>query len=300
MVKLPDAVRDEITDALLEVSATLRRPQFPPLGISVGVAADVCPRRLWYGVHWVQALSTPGGRLARIFERGNLEEGRIIAELRAIGCDVIQFDAQGKQFKIRLGNEWVRGKVDGLINSGVPGAEKSRHVLEIKTANDKSWKRVFSQGIETAEPNHHAQVQLAMHFFKIKRGLYISVNKNDENIYTERVKYDRDLCETLVGRALDISRSNVPPLRPFKNKDSWQCKFCNFASVCWERALVQPSCRTCCYGEMDKPDRLYCAKGTVGSDGESRNVEEQRTGCTKWQPFKALVGARKGDDGMPF
>ena len=295
MVKLPDADRDEITDAIFAVAKAEHGKQFSPLGISVGVAGDNCPRRLWYGVRWVMYQAAPTGRMARIFARGDIEEHRIVAELRAIGCILTTLDEDGKQFKIRLLNGWIRGRVDGIIHYGVPGAMKSKHVLEIKTANDKAWKRVFNHGIEKAEPKHYAQVQLAMHAFKIKRGLYISVNKNDENIHSERVRYDRDLCETLVGRAGDIAHAPFPPLRPFKSQNKWPCSLCEFNAVCWSRAPVRHSCRTCRHGTMELPDALECAK-RVGF----RDLEQQRAGCDQWQPLKALSDNRKKDDGLPF
>ena len=300
MVKLPDAGRDEIADAIFAVAKAKHGERFSPHGISVGVAGDNCPRRLWYGVRWVLKPFAPTGRLARIFARGDIEERRIVAELRAIGCIFRTMDKGKLQFKILLANGWVRGRVDGIIDSGVPGAEKSRHVLEVKTANDKAWRRVFNQGVEKAEPKHFAQVQLAMHAFKIKRGLYISVNKNDEEILTERVRYDRGLCETLVGRAGDIARAPVPPLRPFKSHNKWPCLICDFNGVCWARAPVQRTCRTCRHGTMELPDALVCAKDVKGAKGGSRDVDEQRAGCDQWQPLNALASNRKQDNGLPF
>ena len=296
MVKLPDLGRDEIADAIYAAREARSRPAYTPLGVNVGSAGDECPRRIWYEVHWALPPKRFDGRKIRIFERGDMEEARVVADLRAIGCVVRETDEDGKQFKIRLADGWVRGRCDGIIESGLPTAPKSRHVLEVKAVNDKSHKHIVNSGLVLGEPKHHAQCQLAMHALKIKRALYVSVNKNDERIYTERVRYDRHLSETLAGRSYDLARSNVLPLRPYRNANRWPCSFCDYRKVCWEGADSVPSCRTCRSGEMNKPDELSCK-----ITGDIRAVDAQRAGCGLWRK-KLLFGiaGSKSKDGMPF
>src|SRR3954464_3219259 len=62
---------------------------------------DECGRALWYGFRWATRPHFSGQQL-RLFNRGHLEEGRFIAMLLAIGMQVFQQDANGRQFRINF------------------------------------------------------------------------------------------------------------------------------------------------------------------------------------------------------
>lgn len=56
-----------------------------------------CERAIWYSFRWAtRARHT--GRLLRLFDSGNLAEGRFVADLRRIGVTVLDADpASGRQ-----------------------------------------------------------------------------------------------------------------------------------------------------------------------------------------------------------
>ena len=125
-MKLPDdntiaAIIDEVHESRIE------DPR-PHMGASI--LGHPCDRWLWLSFRWAVIEPFPG-RILRLFRRGHNEEASVISDLRSIGVDV-----RSSQHRVTLGGH-VSGSLDGVIESGLPGAEKTRHVLEIKTALKK-------------------------------------------------------------------------------------------------------------------------------------------------------------------
>jgi len=210
-----------------------------------------CDRALWYEFRHCTRAEFPG-RMYRLFDRGNLEEPRVIADLRAIGCEVHEVDeATGKQFRVVALGGHLSGRLDGAV-LGVPEAPKTWHVLEIKTHNAKSWRKLQKVGVWEAKPEHYIQMMMYMHLTGMKRALYVAVNKDTEEIYTERIRYDKTEAEVLLRRAEQIIFATVPPPRTSERPDFWQCKLCDARELCHglaQSALPIPfiSCRQCCH-----------------------------------------------------
>jgi hypothetical protein len=117
------------------------QPDEPRLHLGGSMLGHPCDRWLWLSFRWAVREKFPG-RIKRLFRRGNNEEDIITADLKAIG---IKITNTGKdQIFLDMGSH-VGGSVDGIIESGVPGAEKTRHIAEYKTHALKSfdpiWKR---------------------------------------------------------------------------------------------------------------------------------------------------------------
>ena len=142
-----------------------------------------CDRWLWLSFRWAVQPQFPG-RILRVFRRGRNEEETIVSDLRAIGLDV-----RGAQKRVDFGSH-VSGSLDGIIESGVPGSTK-RHVAEFKTHSRKSFDDLDKHGVEKSKPEHWVQMQAYMHGTGIERALYVAVCKDDDRIYTERIKYDK-------------------------------------------------------------------------------------------------------------
>ena len=59
-----------------------------------------CSRALWFDFRWVTA-SRFSGRILRLFETGQREEDRIVANLRSTGATVLEVDPEtGRQFRV--------------------------------------------------------------------------------------------------------------------------------------------------------------------------------------------------------
>lgn len=282
----------DLTEFVPEVSPTVQaiydlhqqreedgRPPRGYLGGSV-LGAD-CDRFLWYTFRGCVPRGVdakPGdhpGRLYRLFQTGHLMEDRFVEELRGIGCEVVQFDeARGldkrgrpQQILVSLLAGHLRGHLDGAA-LGVPEAPKTWHVLEFKTHNEKSFARLKAKGLKEAKSEHWAQCQVYMGGTRMTRALYLAVNKNTDELYVERVRYDATAYQNLIDRGARVIRATQPPQRITERPDDWRCQFCRAKPLCFgldeTRAVALPAktCRTCCHATAvtDGDGGWTCAK----------------------------------------
>jgi hypothetical protein len=245
----------------------------PHLGCSA--LGNECERALWYGFRWVSAISFPGN-VKRLFRRGHHEENWFIVDLKNIGVQVIERNPEtGKQFQYSEFGGHLGGSADGL-GIGIPEAPKTPHILEFKTHADKSFKDLEKKGVKESKPVHWAQMQLYMHFQGFERALYLAVNKNDDRLYSERIKFDAIAAKALLDKAERVITATTPPPRISADPAFFKCKFCDHRETCHEEKPAQVSCRTCISStpELDGDQRWSC-----NHHGVNPNVEQQRQGC---------------------
>jgi hypothetical protein len=233
--------------------------------LGASIIGHECERYLWYCFR--QACKPEfSGRLYRLFETGDLEEVRFHKELRAIGCTVYEVDGHGNQWEVNTLSGHISGHMDGAA-LGIPEAPKTWHVLEFKTHNAKSFTKLKKEGVQKSKPMHYAQMMTYMHLTGMKRALYIARNKNTDELYSERIRYNKDEAQFLMDRARRIITSNTPPERSAPRRDYFSCKWCDAKDVCWgteapKAALPVPSlsCRQCCHAtpRMDGIARWSC------------------------------------------
>lgn len=247
------------------------KENYDSLGISVGELGDECDRKLFFGLRWASPPESLTGQKLRLFDTGNREELRLVADLEKIGVDVF-----GEQDRIRLVSGFVRGKCDGK-GIGFPEAPKTEHLIEFKSSNDKNFKALQKKGVKEGKPLHYAQLQIGCHAFGLTRWMYIVTNKNDDFIYQERGEYDIEYCLKLLAKAERIVRAQSLPARISEKSDYFACRFCRHNELCFGDVLPRISCRTC----------LFSTAEISGNDGHwscSRHnkplsVDEQKAAC---------------------
>lgn len=253
------------------VARNAELPQRPHLGPSS--FGSPCERKTWLDFRWAVRPNF-SGRTFRIFRRGHNEEEPVVSDLRAIGIDVQA--TGGDQSRVNFGAH-VSGSIDGICRSGVPGAPAKPHILEIKTHNSKSFASLVKAGsVQADKPAHWIQMQAYMHGAGIDRALYVAVCKDDDSIYTERVRYDQEAAEKAVARAQRITMSERMP-EPLSADPTWyQCKGCPAHALCHEGAPTkQVNCRTCAHSTPRDDSTWYCERHQAGPIP----TEHQRTGC---------------------
>lgn len=230
----------------------------PHLGASeIGKA---CDRALWYGFRHATYPKFEG-RLLRLFERGQREEEVFVKNLRDIGVTVWELDpTTGKQINFKLFGGHFSGSCDG-IGKGFIEAPVTPHVLEFKTSSDKLFKKLQSEGVEKAKPEHFAQVQVYMKMFDLDRAYYFAVNKDNDEIYGERIHYCPVTAKRLVERAQRIIFAQEPPEKLSQDPAFWQCKWCSHWEVCHNQKLPEVNCRTCAHGEPNSEGGWRCEDG---------------------------------------
>jgi hypothetical protein len=224
--------------------------------------------------------------MLRLFRRGHLEETQILADLAVIGVVI-----DTTQERVDFGGH-ISGSLDGIASSGVPGAEKARHVLEFKTHSEKSFKELAGKGVQAAKPMHWAQMQLYMLGTGIQRALYVAVNKNTDELYTERVKFDKAAAEKILERGRRIVASEEMP-EPLSRDPSWyQCKFCPAHDLCHGSKLTREvNCRTCAHSTPMPNSTWRCERW----DLDKIQLENQRTGCEAHTIHPDLVPWEQGE-----
>ncbi len=262
---------DTLADRIYKALEAKSEPSRGHLGASQ--IGHHCDRYLWLSFRWACPEQFQG-RILRLFRRGHEEEAGVVADLRAAGCEVSDRDASGRQHGFCDGH--FAGSIDGIVLSGVPGAAHKPHVLEIKTHSLKSFNELEKDGVQKSKPMHYAQMQTYMARLNIDRALYFAVCKDDDRIYTERVRLDKDEAERLADRAQRIIASDRMP-EPISADPTWyQCKFCAAADLCHgHKRLPDINCRTCANFTAERDGSATCARWqSVIPDKDA-----QRAGC---------------------
>jgi ribosomal protein S27E len=240
-------------------------------GISVGELGTECDRALWYSFRWASQPEDIDGQKVRIFRRGDIEEERLVADLERIGVEVF-----GQQDRIRLVSGHVRGKIDGRC-IGLREAPKTEHLCEFKSSNTKNFAILVKKKCKEGKPLHYVQCQLGMHAFGLTRALYLVCNKDNEELYAERIEYDAAFCLREIARAERIINSAEPPSRITEKEGDFRCLFCKHKSVCFEGAWARVTCRSCLHStpEMGGDAHWSCARWI-----KPISIDEQREACS--------------------
>jgi hypothetical protein len=266
MAKLPELNRTiAAIDAYHEASQGKPRPH---MGCST--LGHACDRWLWLSFHWA-VIEPFKGRILRLFRRGQNEEATVVADLKAIGMDVQKTGAN--QSRVDFGCH-VSGSVDGVIMSGMIESTKP-HVLEIKTHGLKSFTDLEKNGVEKSKWQHYIQMQLYMMGLKLERALYFSICKDDDRIYTERVRFDKVVAQKALERGHRLAKdARLPP--PISTDPTWfECRFCAGHDFCHKSKVTQEvNCRTCAHSTAKEDGTWLCEKYN-----HTLSVDEQRTGC---------------------
>jgi CRISPR/Cas system-associated exonuclease Cas4 (RecB family) len=245
------------------------------------VAGHECARFIWNDFRWIARAQWPG-RMLRVFDTGKREEQRVEADLKAIGCQVSTTDENGRQWRVSALGGHLGGSMDGAV-LGLPEAPRTWHVLEIKTANDKSWKTLAKDGVRIAQPKHWTQMQLYMLLGELTRAVYISVNKNDDSLHVERVELEKDLAQAALERVGRIIFAAEPPPRISDDRDWWQCKSCSYFESCHGTDAPLVNCRTCAHSTPERDGGWSCAAGRpeIG--------KQPKVGCGKHRFIPVLL-----------
>lgn len=263
----------------------------PRYGRRLGASqlGNECDRALWLGFRWADKSGGFSGRMLKLFKRGQDEEERISNDLKSIGVSVQDVDEKtGKQFNIELLGGHFGGMCDG-VGVGFIEAPKSPHVIEYKTHNDKSFKALEKKGVKISKPGHYDQIQVYMHGLSIERAFYIAVNKNDDSLYTEQIKYDEIHTLSILNRAKRIIFTSTPPPKISDRPDFFMCKMCSAYNLCHEKKLPERNCRTCTHSTPLGYGGWKCEiEGSI-------SLDKQKNGCKEHRYIPPMIGSSPVD-----
>lgn len=289
MAALPQDIQPDTAAAILR-GYEQAQDERHRMHLGASLIGGQCARKLWYTLHWADKEKLSGQKL-RLFGSGHLQEPRVVADLRRIGVQVEETGPDGAQWTFRAIGGHFGCSLDGA-GLGFPEAPKTWHSLEVKTANQKNYDKLVKGGVKEAKPEHHAQMQVGMGLAKLERAMYICVNKNTDEVYSERVRFDKAEFDRLVARAETIIKANEPPARFTEDPTRFPCKWegkasgagpgqCAFFNVCHGTQVPEVNCRTCAHAapklDGDKGE-WTCANEHLKSM-PIISEQLQRTGC---------------------
>lgn len=261
----------------------------PHMGASL--IGHECERHVWLSWRWALKAKFPG-RVLRLFDTGVREETRIIEELKGIGATVWDRDPQtGDQWRVSAVRGHFGGSLDGVAE-GLPESPKTPAVLEFKTHNHKSFTQLIEKKVREAKPQHYKQMQTYMGLMELERALYIAVDKDTDDVYTEWVHFDQAEFDGLLEKAERLIGMTEPPPRLSEEPTHWQCKFCTHHPVCFGTVAAEANCRTCCHATPVDEGAWKCE-----FDNQEITTELQRHGCQHHLMIPALVAYAEPVDG---
>lgn len=270
-----------LSDAFDETKDELRSH----LGASL--IGDPCARKLWLTFRFATSTKT-GARLIRLFNRGHLEEARFEALLRMIGCEIWTHDANGKQFRFRDCGGHFCGSLDAVVR-GIPECPDIPVLCEFKTHNDKSFQKLEESGVLSSKEQHWVQMQVYMKEFGLTKALYMAVNKNSDELYTEIIPANPEIAQKYIDRANKIIFSENMPPKLNESPGWWQCRFCfahDFCHLGIRFKFPYRTCRPCAY--LYAVDGGWeCRKDFIP---QPRTFEEQLHPCKRFRMNPWLKG----------
>lgn len=250
------------------------------MGIPAGNIGVECDRAIWLEFRRASVPEVITWRKRRIFERGQIEEDRLLDLLRLIGCDVTD-----QQAKARGANGFLRGKIDGQA-TGLPDAPVKEHVVECKSAKASSFAKLVKHGVKLGMPLHYATMQFYMLKRGLDRALYMCSCKDDEDLHLERVDLDIEFAMRAEARIARIVDMDEPPPRLCTKRDDFRGTFCRQAAVCWGEEWPRVHCRTCLFSTPE-PDSN--AGWSCGRHSRPISLDEQDVGCPSQLLIPGLV-----------
>ena len=245
--------------------------------LGASLIGDPCARKLWYTFRWAKHHKHTG-RMHRLFNRGHREEERFVEWLRGAGIEVFDFAEDGRQHRISAIGGHFGGSLDGI---GILPFNGEKVLLEFKTYNAKSFKRLVENGMRDAKPMHFAQTSVYGKHYGLKYVLYLAICKNDDELHVELVELDWALASDLERKAEYIITAQEVPPRCCSSESHFQAKMCEYKSLCWEfNMTLDKNCRSCANCRPVDNGGWYC-------DEFNAEVPQEfiSTGCDNWKPI---------------
>lgn len=288
MPSLPDS-QHTTAHAIVRWYESKPQEHRPHMGASI--IGHPCERSSWLTWRWA---SRPqfSGRILRLFDTGKREEARLLEELRGIGATVWDTDpSSGDQWRVSACNGHFGGSLDGVAK-GLPEAPKSVAVLEFKTHSSKSYGDLVKNKVQASKPQHYDQMTVYMGLMEIDRALYMAVNKDTDDVYTEWVHFDADRFAILMDRAQRLIELTVPPERISDDPTYFVCKMCSHYEFCHKERAAEANCRSCCHVSPVENGQWRCSKHNALLDHKI-----QLDGCKEHLMIPTMVTYAEAIDG---
>lgn len=232
----------------------------PRSHLGASIIGHECEAYLWFSFRWMY-YKVYSGRMQRLFQRGHLEEHRVIEWLTGIGFTVSQVASiDNNQYRVSFAEGHGGGSSDGMSTLPTRYGKFEPILIEIKTQKDKKFNILQGSGVKKEKPMHYTQASVYGRRLNLRYCLYIAVNKEDDDLDVEMIELDWDLADAEINKAEKIVNSPFRPPRISDNPSFWKCKFCDAQPVCQLGVPVVKNCRSCYFADAMPDKQWRCNK----------------------------------------
>jgi len=157
-------------------------------------------------------------RILRIYERGEHLHRNIFNILYRLKIGVTT--------EVPIPNqELVAGRADAILC-----INNENYVLDIKSINSMVFKNLREPKLENVY-----QIQLYLHYFRIKKGILLYIDKDQQDMKEFLVDYDPNLVQNILKEFMILKEKiekNIVPERLSDYPQNWQCQYCQFKKIC--------------------------------------------------------------------
>jgi hypothetical protein len=172
----------------------------------------------------------------------------------------IYLDKGKRQIRIYGCQDHFAGSLDALIE-----LPKRYNIVqdvlflgEYKTQATQKFPQLVEQGVVIKKYEHWCQQCVYGYKLGLDYGVYIVVNKNDDDLHIEVVKLDHYLAKELENKAEKIIFSQVPPVKISASPDYFDCNWCDYKQVCWFGKEADVNCRSCARCKPVEKGQWFC------------------------------------------
>jgi radical SAM protein with 4Fe4S-binding SPASM domain len=161
----------------------------------------------------------------------------------------------------------------------VPGFDEDL-LFEAKSMNHTNFLDMKRKGVQESKPVHYAQMQMYMGRLGLNFAMYVAMDKNNCDLYTEFVPFDEYAFNNLLEKESNVLRADhINEFRKVSDNPSWYlCKFCDAKDVCHGGEKPEANCRTCEYSAMELGGVWSCFRYQ-----KDLSVEDQAAGCPDYE-----------------
>ena len=223
--------------------------------LGASVIGKACSREIWYGFRWARASdfstkTASHGQKLRLFNRGHREESPIIALLKLAGFTFEPRPIGPDGFPTQHTMGWFAnghfgGSGDEICYLPAKFNVPHKVLLEVKTSNTTEFRKLKKDRLRLHRPQHWAQVCAYGYGMKIDYVLYVSIDKNTDEVYFEFLKIDHAMGKDMISKAEMIVETKIAPPRIAQSGAAIACQMCNFKPMCHYNEPLEKNCRSC-------------------------------------------------------
>lgn len=185
-----------------------------------------CDRKLWMDMY-APAEEEISSRQRRIFKTGELFEILVKEELSLLSSQ-ITID----HWQVPLSYPPLKGTADAILKF----ADGTRVLLEIKSMNDRNFKKLLKNGSKIEQFQYWAQCQSYMGMAGLKNAILLVGNKNEQTFYSEIIPYEDSFFLQMIEKANRLKDAKIMPLgMTALSRAHYTCTFCPYNKVCWNK-----------------------------------------------------------------